>query len=357
MKAMILAAGKGERLRPLTEILPKPALPVGNSPLLLYTAAFLRAAAVSEVGINLHHLAPHVRQVLGDGSQSGLQITYSYELTLLGTAGGIKQLEPFWGQEPFFVINGDTLTRIDLGKLRDFHNRVGSALTLALREDPRAPSFGLVGVDEEGRICRLCDHKRHPEKPAAAEYMFSGVHLWEPEILSEIPAHVPWDFSRQLFPHLLQRGFPLYGFPVDGYWNDIGTPQRYLDTHWDLLKGEFSRPGLPPMEPGSVVRDENSEISPTALLKPPVLLGAGCSIGENATVGPWVVLGPSVRIGAGARVTRTVLWSGASLDPETVLEGAIVASRSRVPRGRHYRKLILTAGSAGELLASPFKNS
>jgi len=356
MKAMILAAGKGERLRPLTEILPKPALPIGNFPLLLYTATFLKAAGVTEVGINLHHLAPQVRRVLGDGSESGLRITYSDEPVLLGTAGGIKKLEPFWTKEPFFVMNGDTLISTDLGRLLDFHNQVGSALTLALRKDPQAASFGLVGVDEEGRICRFRDHKMYPEKQPCTEYMFSGVHFWEPELLSEIPCDVPWDFSRQLFPHLLERGFPLYGFPVDGYWSDIGTPQRYLNTHWDLLKGEFSRPGFSRIDPESVTRDGDSEIASTARLKPPVLLGAGCSLEENTTVGPWVVMGPGVRIEAGASVTRTVLWSEVCLGRGTLLEDSIVASRCQVPPGQHYRGHILISGRGGELLVSPLKN-
>lgn len=353
MKAMILAAGVGARLRPLTETVPKPALPVGNRPLLHYTTSILRAAGVTRVGINLYHLASRVSDVLGDGSDFGLQVTYSRESSLLGTAGGIKKLEHFLGADPFFVVNGDILSAADLGVLRDQHRGAGAALTLGLRRDPRAAAFGLIGTDEEGRICRFLNHKPQPGKEPAAEFMFSGIHVWEPEVLREIPPRVPWDFSRQLFPHLLRRGVPLYGFPLEGYWSDVGTPERYLKTHWDLLGGECPGPGLPALSPGSITLEGECRIAATAELKPPVLLGPGCVIGEHATVGPWAVLGRGGRIENGASVTAAVLWEYVIVGREAQLENVIATSGCRIPPARSDRGRILTCGKDGRLDSCP----
>lgn len=224
MKAMILAAGEGRRLRPLTETVPKPLLPVGGRPLIARLIDLLRQHGVQEIAINLSHQPGAIRSSLGDGSQLGVRITYSVEDTPLGTAGGVKRMAPFFGNEPFFVLYGDVLTNMDLTSLRSFHTERRAALTMGLYQPEEPSECGIVQLGVNNRILTFVEKPESGREPSA--WANAGVYVVEPAVLRHIPPGA-FDFGAELFPLLLERGFALFGYMSDALVVDIGTPRGY----------------------------------------------------------------------------------------------------------------------------------
>lgn len=232
MKAMILSAGLGTRLRPLTNHLPKPLLPLEGRPLIEYTLRLLRKYALTEVVINLHYHGDKIRQALGDGARWGMKIRYSDEPQILGTGGGIKKMARLLPEEPFVVINSDILVEARLDRLMEVHRRQKAAATLALREDPEVEAWGAVGIDFHHRIRQFLG-KPDWKGEALAKRMFAGIHVMDPRVLSYIPDQ---GFSTIIdaYVEMLQKGEPLFGHACTEYWLDIGTPERYRKAQNDL---------------------------------------------------------------------------------------------------------------------------
>ncbi|MDE3243612.1 MAG: nucleotidyltransferase family protein [Nitrospirota bacterium] len=241
MKAMILAAGLGTRLRPLTETQPKPLLPVAGTPLIVWNLLLLRRHGVTEVLINLHHLGPMIEQTLGDGRRYGLTLTYSHEPAILGTGGGIKQAEPFFEGHPFLVLNGDTLLELDLGALMQAHRERGALATMVLREDPDVERWGPVTVDQAGRILSITGRGR-TGSGAAQRLMFAGVHVMHPRLLREVPAGRESSII-DAYVRAITEGEPVYGYRMAGYWSDVGTPERYAQAQRDAEAGLIALAG------------------------------------------------------------------------------------------------------------------
>ncbi len=235
MKAMILAAGLGTRLRPLTNSLPKPLLPIAGAPLIVWNLLLLRRHGVTEVIVNLHHLGRLIEQELGDGSRFGMTLAYSHEPAILGTGGGIKQAEPFFKGQPFLVLNGDTLLELDLGRLMTFHHQRGGLATMVLREDPEADRWGAVEVDSRQRVMRINGRGAH-EPGRTDKRMFAGVHVMHPRLLREVPAGRESSII-EAYVGEIGRGEPVFGFDMEGYWSDIGTPERYEQARKDAAAG------------------------------------------------------------------------------------------------------------------------
>ncbi|HXV69114.1 MAG TPA: nucleotidyltransferase family protein [Nitrospira sp.] len=235
MKAMILAAGLGTRLRPLTNTIPKPLLPVGGTPLIVWNLLLLKRHGFRDVVINLHHLGPMIEQTVGNGSQFGLRITYSREPMILGTGGGIKQAEPHFSGEPVLVLNGDTLCELDLEALCAFHRTRHAAATLVVREDLEADRWGLVEVGEDGRIIRITGKGLASAGPTRPR-MFAGIHILHPRILRDVPKGVA---SSIIDPYVaaIERGDAVLGYDLQGYWSDIGTAERYAQAEHDARAG------------------------------------------------------------------------------------------------------------------------
>jgi len=233
MKALILAAGKGTRLGPLTDSLPKPMIPVGGQPLLAYLIDWLRGYGVTEIAINLHHQADAITNYFGDGRDRGVSLTYSYEPRLLGTAGAAKQLQPFL-DETFVLVYGDVYTNLNLAKLADFHRRKlaglervadrGRSVTLSLYRVSNPSQCGLVDLEPDGRITRFVE--KPPPEEVFTDLANAGLCVVEPGALGYIPPGQVYDFGRDLFPQLLDVGAPLFGLPIadDEFLIDIGTP-------------------------------------------------------------------------------------------------------------------------------------
>jgi len=242
LKALILAAGYGTRLRPLTESIPKPLLPIGGHSLLVWNLLLLKQHGITEALINLHYRGDQIVEALGDGSRHGMRLAYSHEPLILGTGGGIKQGQPYFENRPFLVLNGDTLSDCDLTALIERHRTARALATLAVRKDSRALDWGAVMLGPDSRITQI-----KGEPPAAGPrgaagrmdtttaYMFAGAHILEPAVLEAIPPG-PGSII-DVYIELLRQGQPLAAYPMSGYWSDIGTPERYAAAEQDVSHG------------------------------------------------------------------------------------------------------------------------
>jgi NDP-sugar pyrophosphorylase family protein len=225
MRAMILAAGFGTRLRPLTNTIPKPLLPVGGTPLIVWNLLLLRRHGIREVMINLHYLGSQIEKALGDGKRFDMGIVYSPESTLLGTGGGLKQAETFFQGEAFLVVNGDTLFELDLGHLIRFHEREDPLATMVVREDPETERWGAVELDGEQRIIRI-NGRGGVAHDSVRRQMFAGVHIVHPRLLRTVPSGRESSII-DAYVHEMERGERVLGYSFTGYWSDVGTPARY----------------------------------------------------------------------------------------------------------------------------------
>jgi NDP-sugar pyrophosphorylase family protein len=237
MKALILAAGEGTRLRPLTLDRPKPMLPIGPRPLLEHLIRLLVRHRVTEIAINLHYKPAVVTAYFGDGAAWGVRLTYSHEEQILGTAGAVRKLHRFLDQ-PFFVLYGDVLTDLDLAALAAFHKEHRAALTMALYHVPRPWECGIVDMEATGCIRRFVE--KPPRDQIFSDLANAGVYIMEPDVVNEIPPDVFYDFGRDLFPRLLEQGIPIYGYPIadDDYLLDIGSPDKYEQAQRDWATGK-----------------------------------------------------------------------------------------------------------------------
>ena len=240
MKAMVFAAGQGERLRPLTGKIPKALVPVAGRPMIEYPLLLLRYYGIREVMINLHHLGEQIEAYLGYGDKLGLKITYSKEQELLDTGGGLLKAKPFLQDGTFIVINTDVLIDLPLANLINFHRAKKAAATLALRPDPLADQYGSMDIDSEGRICRFLLAKR-PAAPAGpyTKLMFTGVQILEPKIFEYMPSDgssAKFGTTKDTYPKMLLAGETLCGFRFDGFWQDVGTAERIKQVEDQIAK-------------------------------------------------------------------------------------------------------------------------
>lgn len=307
---MVLAAGAGTRLEPLTLSVPKVLVPVLDQPVSGLVLKYLARHGVSEVVMNLHHLADAVQKALDNGSTFGVHLTYSPEESAQGTAGGVKRVEAFF-DGTFVVIGGDDLTDVDLGTLIQFHRKAGAIATIGTVESERFYEYGVVETGEEGRIQRFVEKPQSWPSPTA--WVNTGIYVFEPEILDLIPPNVFYDFGKQVFPDLLDRELPFYACRVAGYWCDIGNPEQYLQANVDALEGLVAVDSpVRQTAPGTWV-GKTACLWEGATVVPPVLIGDGCEICKDAVVGPRAVLGPGSRVGERAEVEDAVLWAGTSV--------------------------------------------
>ena len=240
MKAMVFAAGQGERLRPLTDHIPKALVPVAGRPMIEYPLLWLRHYGIREVIINLHHLGEQIEAYLGNGDKLGLKIAYSREQELLDTGGGLLKAKPFLQDGTFLVVNTDVLIDLPLADLIDFHRAKQAAVTLVLRPDPLADQYGSMDTDSDGRICRFLQAKR-PGAPAGphTKLMFTGVQILEPRIFDFMATgagSAKFGTTKDTYPRMLLAGEALFGFRFDGFWQDVGTPERIKEAEGGLEK-------------------------------------------------------------------------------------------------------------------------
>ncbi len=340
MRAVVMAGGEGTRLRPLTSNQPKPMVPLCGKPCMEYTVELLREHHITDIVVTLAFLPKLIRGYFDDGSALGVNMTYSTEEAPMGTAGSVKLTEEHLGEEPFLVISGDALTDFDLTDVVDFHKRVGSLVTVALKRVQNPLEFGVVVVNEEGRI------ERFLEKPTwgqvFSDTVNTGIYVMEPEVFDHIPSDTPYDFSQDLFPKLFSMGAPLYGYIAEGYWQDIGSLPQYLAAGRDLLDGRVRGAQLPGIKLQNNVRiGENVSLDSLENVRGPAFLGNYAKIDREARISPYTVLGNNVVVKSHAELGNCVVDSNTYVGSTSVLHGTIVGKNCDIKAG-----VILSEGSA-----------
>ncbi|MDA0739234.1 MAG: NDP-sugar synthase [Nitrospirae bacterium] len=243
MKAMVLAAGLGTRLRPLTNTLPKPLLPLGPHPLLVWNLLLLRKHGITEVMMNLHYRGEQIQETIGDGGEWGLHVSYSTEPVLLGTGGGLKQVEPFFEGQPFLVINGDTIFDLDVSALVAHHRQTDAMATMVVRDDPDVEQWGVLETDAQGHVLTIIGKGRPHSRgeDILTRRMFAGIHVIDPLLLRHIPPGVPSSII-DAYVWWLERGATISSYPLARYWSDVGTPDRYAQIQQDFDSGLLQLP-------------------------------------------------------------------------------------------------------------------
>ncbi|HEY7455823.1 MAG TPA: NDP-sugar synthase [Solirubrobacterales bacterium] len=331
MKAMILAAGLGTRLRPITYGVPKPMVPVLNRPVMEHTARLLARHGLTEAIANLHWFPETIESHFGDGSAFGLELSYSFEQQLLGTAGGVRNVAEFLG-ESFLVVAGDALTDIDFGAMREFHESHDGLVTMATKRVADTDQFGVVIAAADARI------QGFQEKPDPAEalsdlantciYMFRAEvfdHFPEPGTSNDAGPDDPPEFAdwaKDVFPALLEADVPFYSHEIDAYWNDIGNLDELRQGNLDALRGEVEvEPGAPQVADGVRSASPLDGVEVTA----PALIGTGVEIGADVKIDGPAIVADGCRIGAGSIVRDAILLEGTELPPSSILVGGIAA--------------------------------
>lgn len=315
-----MAAGLGTRLRPLTYDIPKPMVPVANRPIMEHILALLARHDLGEVVANLHWFPDTITECFGDGSGLGIELTYSYEEQLLGTAGGVRNVREFFGSEPFCVIAADALTDIDLGAVAREHRERGWIATLATKRVPNVSEYGVVVTGSDGRV------QGFQEKPEAAEALSDlancMIYVLEPELFDYFPDKQEVDFALDVFPALLEHDVPFGVHVADAYWNDVGSLPEYLQGNLDVLAGAVE------VEPAGELLDaeDGAGLGEGVEHSGLVLVGERARIGAGARVDGPVIVGAGTVIGSGARVRESVLLPGAQVPADGLLAGAIAGS-------------------------------
>jgi mannose-1-phosphate guanylyltransferase/phosphomannomutase len=328
MKAVIMAGGHGTRLRPLTSNQPKPMIPIVNVPCMEHIVRLLKEHGFTEVVVTLQFMPEEIQDYFGDGSEWGVHVHYSIEDTPAGTAGSVKLAEEHLKDERVLVISGDALTDVDLTGVLAFHEEHGAEATMVLKSVENPLDFGIVITEEDGRISRFL------EKPAwgqvFSDTVNTGIYVLEPSVFEEIPSEGEYDFSKDLFPTLLEAERPLYGYVTEGYWEDIGTLEQYMKAQRDVLDGKLR--GVRP--PGTRLR-ENVYVGRRARvddeeLGGPVVIGENVRVDEGAKISPYSVIADNVVIASGASVERSVVAEGTYVGEGAELVDTLVGRSSYI---------------------------
>jgi mannose-1-phosphate guanylyltransferase/phosphomannomutase len=318
-----MAGGEGTRLRPLTSNQPKPMVPIVGKPCMEHILELLREHGFEEVVVTVAFLPQAIRSYFGDGSNLGIAIEYSVEETPLGTAGSVR-LASGRLDDTTVIISGDALCDIDLTSLVEKHRSKGAAVTIGLKSVENPLEFGIVVTDEDGRV------ERFLEKPSwgqvFSDTINTGIYVIEPEVLRHVPRDRPYDFSKELFPLLLEMGRPIYGHVCDGYWQDIGNLDQFRQANFDALdeKVRLQIPGI--RLRGNIWIGEGVELDRIEEIEGPAFIGDDCRIAPNAKVDPYSVLAPGVTLREHARVARSIIDSGTYIGRQAIIEGAVVGS-------------------------------
>jgi mannose-1-phosphate guanylyltransferase / phosphomannomutase len=340
MKVVVMAGGQGSRLRPLTSNQPKPMLPIVGRPMMEHSLRLARRHGLHEVVATVQFLASIVRNHFGDGSDLGLSISYATEEEPLGTAGSVKNAQPLL-DERTLVLSGDALCDVDLTDLVAFHERSGAAVTVTLKRVENPLEFGIVIRDEDGRV------ERFLEKPGwgdvFSDTVNTGIYVIEREVLDAIPEGESFDFARDLFPALLERGVPIFGYVTDRYWTDVGTLAAYHAAHHDVLdrrvEVEMSGFELRPR----VWLGEGAEVDPDAQVEAPAFIGANSKVEGGATLREYTVLGRGVAVKSGAYLHRAVVHDYVYVGTSAALRGCVVGKNSDVKYGAKLEEGVVVA--------------
>jgi mannose-1-phosphate guanylyltransferase/mannose-1-phosphate guanylyltransferase/phosphomannomutase len=315
---MVLAAGLGTRLRPLTFELPKPMVPLLDRPAMAHTIDLLHRHGIDRIVANLHYFPDTIRDYFGD------EVTYVQEAELLGTAGGVRNAREFFGTEPFLVVSGDALTDLDVTKLVERHEASGGVATLCVKKVTETSEYGVVLTDADGRITGF------QEKPDPAEALSDlancGMYVFSPEIFDYFPDRPFVDWANDVFPALLEGDVPFHVYEMDEYWNDVGALDELRNGTFDALSGALHLEALPDAGPEAIMVDAGSSLDAAELVEGPVWVGRDVRIGSGVRLQGPLVLGDGVVVGDGAAIKRSIVLPGTAVAENTILIEAITGS-------------------------------
>jgi mannose-1-phosphate guanylyltransferase len=330
MKAMLLAAGLGTRLRPLTYEVAKPMFPVLDTPVMEHILRLLAKHGFDDVISNLHYLPEQIEERFADGSRWGVRLRYSHEKELLGTAGGVRNVREHFGNETFLIISGDALTDIDLTALWRRHKELGGICTLSLRRVDDPSQLGVVILTEEKRV------QGFQEKPDPAEALSDlgncGIYVFEPEIFDYFPEDEFVDWAQHVFPTLLEQDVPFYGHEIGDYWNDIGSMHEFRQGNFDALAGAVGvELDTREREPGVLVAS-SARVSADAIVEAPVYLGEDCEVQADVRLTGPVVVGAGSKIGAGSALRDVLVWPRTEVAAGSLLVGGVAGTSPLVEK-------------------------
>ncbi|MBA2522458.1 MAG: NDP-sugar synthase [Solirubrobacterales bacterium] len=336
MRAMVMAAGLGTRLRPITHEIPKPVVPVGNVAIVEQLVRLLAEHGVEEVIANLHWFPETVEGRLGDGSSFGVELSYRHEDELLGTAGGVRNVADFLtaDADTFIVLAGDALTDVDLTALTEAHRANGGVATLAVKKVQDVSEYGVIVAGSDGRV------QGFQEKPDPAEALSDlvncMVYAFSPELFDYFPREEmedPVDFANDVFPALLAQDVAFHVHEVDGYWNDIGTLREYLQGNLDAVEGAVKLPRLGGQLVDGARPTDEVVMGDDVEIEGKVLFGEGCRVGSGVWLSGPLVIGPGAEVGEAAQVKESVLLPGAMVPAGGVLARGIAGDAARLASG------------------------
>ena len=324
---MILAGGLSTRLYPLTKSVPKPLVPIAGVPNAIHLMRYLKAYGYDEIVINLHYLADAIVRTLGDGSNYGVRLHYSYEPELLGSAGGLKKVQSFFDDGPFLVIGCDEVTDMRLDEVLAFHRERESIATLGLVECEEVDQYGVVVLGDRGKIVGF--QEKPPKGTERSRLANTGVYFFSPEIFDWIPANEFYDFGKQVFPALQSAGEAFYGFDAKGtYWSDIGTPAEYRRASYDVIRGVVR---IPQTRADGI--DASATLGNDVRIEGAVRIGASVRIEDGvAIVGPSI-LDDGVCVRSGARLERSIVWEHSNIGAGATLRDTVVGRDYDVAHG------------------------
>lgn len=330
MKAILLAGGKGTRLRPLTVHTPKPIVPILGRPFLYYQIDLLRQVPeIDEVILSLNYQPRRIEEIFGEGEGLGLRLRYVVEPMPLGTGGAVRYAGDSL-TESVVVFNGDVLTQVDLGAVLRLHRARKAKATIVLTpvENPRA--YGLVETDAEGNVSRFL------EKPGDNEItcntINAGIYVLEPETFERIPKDTAWSIERSFFPSLIERGDTFVAYVYDGYWIDIGTPAKYLQVHHDIMDGRFIAPPFDTAGAGAAFVSPEARIDQGVEIQGPCFIDEGVVVKAGARVLPYSVLGRQTHVEEDAVVDGSIIWPNGWIGREASVRGAILGRNCHIGR-------------------------
>jgi NDP-sugar pyrophosphorylase family protein len=329
MKAIMLAGGKGTRLRPLTIHTPKPIVPIFERPFLHYQLDLLKQVpAIDEVILSLNYQPRRIEEIFGDGSEAGLNIRYVVEPAPLGTAGAVR----YAGEslhESVVVFNGDVLTSVDLNAVLALHRERKAKATIVLTPVENPAAYGLVETDERGNIQRFVEKPKPDE--ITCDTINGGIYVLEPDTFDRIPRDTPWSIERSFFPSLIERGETFVAYVYRGYWIDIGTPEKYTQVHRDVMDARFR---MAPFTngPATVWVSPHARVEDGAILEGPCYVDEGALVKSGARIGPYAVVGRQCHIEEGAAIERSILWSSNRVSQEAVVRHSILGRHCHIGR-------------------------
>lgn len=337
-KAMILAAGFGSRLRPLTHFVPKPLVPVASVPLIRYALRLLAQFGVKEVMINLHHLPDQVENALGRQAE-GMILHYSRETKILGTGGGLRKVGAFF-DDTFILINADAIIDLDIAAALKCHREHQAIATMVLMKKRKSDPYTTVGVNAQGLVQQIGDKPSYEGEPLSPHF-FTGAHIMEPEFIDYIPPDIESCIAGYAYPKVLEDSRRVAAYVHDGLWADVGTLQRYWEINADFLQRRAQTQNFWPLasvlpddiDPGGAVMHigDKCNIGSTVRLEPPMIICDGARIGDGAVIGPEVVIGAGASVGKNARISHSLLLPNAKIEAGLHVEQEVVSRKFRVP--------------------------